>query len=329
MDLGGSGIPPCREDAGPAASCAYSGPYDDGRGYFGGMPAECADSSGPPAALASTDEVTAALIGAWTGCGQGGPYAGAPSSALQFTSDGRFAFFVEDAAWNLNPLTGSANQGTFVVLDASSTLGPGTYQVRFTADNGGVFLSQVAVLAAPAKLRFFAPGANDFAPARTWQFRAGVCGPQFDTTDVCSSGGGALLSRMVGRWVWCSGPIGMPFVNFNPTPQPGTPYVGIEIHPDATWAMLSEDVDGGLIPAPTVMFATASGTLQIESSQTQWISGNETGIDPGIPLVDACGRVFLPSPVYACAACKSATPTCNGETCPLSPSDSGELVRVQ
>jgi hypothetical protein len=309
-------------------SCSYSGSYDDGGGYFGGIPLECADSSGTPVALASTDDVTAALIGAWTGCGQGGPYAGATGSAIQFTSDGRFAFLGQDAAWNLNPLTGSADQGSFVVLDASSTLGPGTYQVRFTIDNGGVFLSQVSVLTAPAKLRFFAPSANDFAPARTWKFRAGLCGPQFGATDVCSSSGDALLSRMAGRWFWCSGNLGLPFVNNDPTLQPGTPYVGIEIHPGGSWVMLTEDVDGGLIPAPATMFSMAAGSLELGSSQTVWISGSQAVFAPGVPLVDACGRVLLPSPVYACSDCLSATPTCNGETCPLSVSKSGELVRA-
>ncbi len=335
VDLGGPGTPPCSDDAGPPASCAAPASYDGGAGYYAGTPVECADSTSTPLALGSTDAVTAALLGAWTGCAQGGPYVGATATGVQFTIDAsgaRFALLGLDAAWNLLPNGGSAYQGSFVVVDSSSTLGPGTYQVRFTADNGGVFLSQVAVLGSPTKLRFFAPGANDFAPARTWQFRATVCGPQFDTTDVCGSRDD-LLSRMVGRWIWCSGTLGGPFGIPDPANLPGMPYVGIDIRPDATWSMLTEDVDGGLIAAPVTRSATesalTSGSVQFESNQTLWISGGATVVAPGSPRVDACGRVFMPSPVYACARCESATPSGCGETCPLSVSKSGEMVRAR
>src|SRR5581483_11586185 len=104
-----------------------------------------------------------------------------PASPIEFTGDGRFFSMEQDASGSaaLARSTAPASTGTFTVLDASAALGAGTYQVRFTAANGGVFLSQVDVFGAPARLRFFSPAAADFVPAQTLAYQAGVCGPSF------------------------------------------------------------------------------------------------------------------------------------------------------
>jgi hypothetical protein len=332
VDLGGTASS-CIDAASPPESCTYAGPYNDGSGYFGGIPYECADPGGTPQSPSSTDDVASALVGTWTGCAQTGPaaqtgpYAGVMSAGVEFTRDGRFSLLGVDLAWNMQPIADPAHTGTFAVVDASATLGPGAYQVRFTADNGGVSLSQIVLVSSPTKLRFFTPQATDFAPARTWQFRAGICGPAFDPESTCGSDAN-LLSRMAGRWIWCSGQPGPPLLEPDPWPQPGSPYVGLEIGADSSWVALAVDTDGGLVPAPLTMFSSISGTVELGGSQTLWTSQNQTYVFPEPPRVDACGRVMMPfGPDRVCDCSTPTSTTCQVSPCPIDYQESLQMVR--
>jgi hypothetical protein len=283
--------------------------------------------------------VASALVGVWTGCPKGpppfstsGPYAGTAAPGVEFTSDGHFFLLSVDSDWNEQGIDKMADQGTFAVVDASSTLGPGEYQVRFTANDGEVSLSQVDVFASPPKLRFFGPQAADFSLAQTWKFRAGICGPSFVSQSSCV-GQGDPFAPMVGRWLWCSGEPDTVF-GIGSLQLPGAPYVGIDIHADTTFNLLVQDDDGGLVPASPVPYATVSGTLQLGPSdgQSKW-----TGINPGAiiggtlstPLVDACGRAMLWDPTRICDCSYPNSPTCHASPCPVDPSRSQLLVRQQ
>lgn len=329
LDLGGTTGATCPADAAVPASCQYSGPYSDGSGYFNEVPLGCGQADGAALSPSSTGELAAALVGAWTACSNVGPYPGANSSYIQFTSDGHFSLSAENA-------DGAATyDGTFDVVDAASTLGPGTYQVRFTANDGSVSLTQVIAFSSPAKLRFFVPQAADYAPAQTWAFRAGVCGPSFDSDSACTSE--VTVPQMQGRWIWCSGPeSGLFFFDQGPQQGPGWPYIGLDISADGSWVALAQDTDGGIVPAPPALGALVAGTLSLGPRGSIW-AGSEisspssstsptTGVEPNLPVIDACGRVLLPWPARDCACSNPDPNSC--PPCPIDPTQSPQFVRV-
>ncbi len=313
-DLGGPD--PCAGDAGAPLSCRYAGPYSDGSGIFGGVPQSCSDADGLP--ITSEAQVATAIVGVWTGCGTSGPYPGSQASGVQFGSDGTFSLLDEDyTTSSVVPSSDPARSGTFTIVDASSTLGHGTFQVRFTAADGGVSLVQVAVLGSPPKLRFFVPGATDFVPALTWAFRAGVCGPGFGPPATCMDNE-KLLARMQGRWIWCSGPNSGPAVVTSAPPQMQPTPIGLEVN-GSQWTLLFEDASGAVVPDPGM-----SGTLQLGPdgrSGSTWTNGGSMLINPWLPMIDACGRAMLLEPTHICQLGQSAP-------CSVDVSASGLFVRL-
>jgi hypothetical protein len=308
--------------------CADSEPSSDGSGYFGGTPVACNDPDGTPVAANAPSDIAAALLGVWASCGTDGPYPGAGGNGVQFTSDGRFAMLTSDyRTADLLPVTNLAYTGTFTVVDASSTLGPGTYQVRFTADNGGVNLAQIVALGSPPRLRFFVPQAADFVPALTWKFRAGVCGPGLSAENACTYGGNDVIARMQGRWIWCLGPPGYAS-GPGGGPVPGAPSIGFDVHADGTFTMLTEDSAGNVIPEPPSMLNTSSGTLQVVKGSLQWIGTPLSTQGNGLPVFDACGRTLVPFPGRSCDCREPNSPTCNVDPCPYDFTISQIYVRV-
>jgi hypothetical protein len=285
VDLGGPNA--CAVDGGSPASCGYSGSYSDGSGHFDGLPPYCADPDGAQIQPASTAQVAAALVGVWAACASSGPYPGSEAIGVEFGADGKFFLLDGDTDDNLKPASDVSRQGTFMVVDATASLGAGEFQVRFAAGNGGVSLAQVTLFGSPARLRFFVPAAADFVPAETWGFRAGVCGPAFGPQATCSDED--LLSRMQGRWIWCgSGRSGPPLSGAD---------IGLEVR-GATWSALIEDGRGAVVPAPG-----ESGNVTLGSDGTNgatWTRGGITIFSPWRPLIDACGREMLLSPDHVC-----------------------------
>ena len=127
-------------------------------------------------AFGSTSDVADALTGSWRACTFGGfavsgSFLNAIDPAIgidgvEFTGDGRFFLLTTDNpkhaasmpyTYSLERGSSAAEaSGTFEVIDASASLGPGTLQVRMTAANGSVLIEQVVLYDLPAKLRVVA-----------------------------------------------------------------------------------------------------------------------------------------------------------------------------
>ncbi|MGH7439021.1 MAG: hypothetical protein ACRENE_25310 [Polyangiaceae bacterium] len=289
-DLGGAG--PCTApaaDAGLPAACRSAVRLSDGGGFAPLAAEQCSAQDGTLLAFTSTADVAAALVGIWMGCGvsngMNGPFPGAASSTVEFTSDGRF-FLMGGSP--LVRLTGPADSGTFAVIDASSTLGPGTFQVRFDTGSGGAFPVQVAVLGSPSRLRFFSPTQNDFVPAVSLAFQAGVCGPSFVEPARCLDEGD-LLAQLQGRWLSCEGL--SPFLFSWPQSQPmPPPFVGVEIR-GSTIGALVVDTGGALVADPKY-----TGQLVISPGQSgsfmMGVGGQVTQVGAS-PAIDACNRAMV------------------------------------
>jgi hypothetical protein len=264
----------------------------DGGGFFANS-ALCGAPDGTLLALASPDTVAAALVGMWLGCGvsngMNGPFPGASTSTVEFTSDGRFFLMgpsSDGSSWVR--LTTPDASGNFAVIDASSTLGPGAYQVRFTTNSGGAFPVQVAVLGSPSRLRFFSPTQNDFVPMSSLAFQAGVCGPSFVEPAGCDDDGD-LLTRLQGRWLSCGGGTVLDFAWPQSRPLP-FPFVGIEIR-GSTIGALEVDPTGALVSDPQF-----TGQLVISPGTSGFVMTgphgqvNQVGASP---TIDACGRALV------------------------------------
>ncbi|MGA7119859.1 MAG: hypothetical protein WBY94_07175 [Polyangiaceae bacterium] len=309
VDLGGSTLAATalaageRDAASVPASCAYTGPYDNGSGYYEGEPDSCSAADGPMHAFGSTSDVANALTGSWRACTFGGfavsgSFLNAIDPAIgidgvEFTGDGRFFLLTTDNSdpaasmpytYSLERGSSAADTGTFEVIDASASLGPGTFQVRMTAANGSVLIEQVVLYDLPAKLRVVAQnGFEEFSRPLPWTFRANVCGPGFGPPHTETSAPD-FMARLTGRWAWCSGQLG------------GTNSIGVEFLGDGTWYGLVEDEAGNVTRQTT---GSLHGTVQVPSdpqslSQSLVVFTQDT---PGSPvsktttfLLDECNR---------------------------------------
>jgi hypothetical protein len=268
IDLGEEGSSSATSGAGNA-STATGSPASSGTGAGGngcgltnvfglGAPADngnvnaapdyCNDPLGAP--LTTIDAITRAIVGDWVGC---------TSLGVEFTSDGHFAAltFAQDGAHNAQLVNadvpdggyqGPSTLGTFVVVDASATLGAGTFQLRVTAPDGTVEVQQIEVFGPPTRIRLSGGtgGISDYVKPMTYAYQAGTCGV---TPGTCYSFKSAadVLSRLTGRWALCTGVPGY------------TGALGLEIHSDGTWVGLTEDIDGQLVASS---LPQSQGTLQ-------------------------------------------------------------------
>ena len=271
----------------PSATCAYAGKCSDGSGFLADTPSTCSDPAGTPASFASVAEVASALVGTWGECGVGSASVddfvrtiSQDGSAIQFDGEGHFTLLAMDGKdaqdVSLVPGASPADKGTFEVIDASSTLGAGTYQVRLTASDGGVHTTQVVVFSSEPRLRFFAPGASDYMHAPTKQFQANVCGPPFGPIDTPSDGAEAL-ARLKGRWARCPNPdTNSLFVPFEG--------MGLELPGDGTWYALVENSSGALVRSTATR---DHGTVKVLSSSPPQLQLNEVLS----PVIGECGTL--------------------------------------
>ena len=237
-------------DAAPAVgvACTYPGPYSDGSGTLADLPSSCAEASGALESFTSETGVAAALVGTWMSCAAGDSTnvfvrtLDAIAAGVEFRSDGTFTLLTSTASLSdlsLVPATGASDSGTFAVVDASTSLGPGTYQVRLSAIDGGVYTTQVVVFEATHGLRFFSPGADDYAPALTKKFQANVCGGPFGPI-VSPASSADAVARMQGKWARC------PAATSHLLGPLTTHGQGLEFPGDGTWYTLFEDSAGNL-----------------------------------------------------------------------------------
>jgi hypothetical protein len=285
--------------ASSSAACGYAGTCSDGAGYLANLPGACVEAVGAQQTFATTDEVTASLVGAWTTCAaRGDPFVKTldPNSiGVEFGSDGHFTLLVEAAGPSasdtfLVPGTGAIDSGTFAVVDASATLGAGTYQLRLSASDGGVYTTQVVVLDAGTgpRLRLFEPTADDYARAPTANYQAGVCGAPFGPI-VTPSSEEDLLSRLQGRWARC--PILGSTANSSDGSIVGTsPGVieGLEFAGNGTWYLLVEDVAGHLVRSTN---PAGSLTVSFTSSSIMLKMTDSVGVLESQPVIGSCGTL--------------------------------------
>ncbi len=246
-------------------ACTYEGPYSDGSGFLADIPAACSDPAGSPSTPISVAQVEAALVGTWSECAIGSDASSGfartideNAGAIEFASDGHFTLLTYGEGTqdiSLVPATGASDSGTFDVVDASSSLGPGTFQVRLSASDGGVHSAQVVVFDSTSRLRFFSPGASDYTHATTRRYQANVCGLPVGPIDTPSNGDEAL-ARMLGRWARCA----TPGVTSSESAFEGE---GVELPGDGTWYALVESAAGDLVRATAPL---DHGTVEVVGS---------------------------------------------------------------
>lgn len=280
--------------AGPTAACGTVcdcsiGGCTDGTGYLADTPASCSADPGPIPTYASAADVAAAMVGIWTTCGNtaGGQQffpsvdPGEPIAGVELTSDGHFRFWQGPssiaAQWAnlLTPTTDDAGSGTFAVVDAAASLGPGTYQARFTASNGGVFTTQVIAFTSPPRLRVFGSTAEDYAPAVSQAYQANVCGPALGPLYQPTSSND-VLAHLQGRWARCGNFLSrgaFDLVN---------EWQGVEFTSNGTYYPLIESDAGQLVRADQ----DAGAQLQLTGGPpyTFELAGRECA-----PILDQCG----------------------------------------
>jgi hypothetical protein len=208
--------------------------------------------------------------------------------------------FVQDAPGADGGPGGAPVTGTYQVVDASATLGPGTYEIRLQPSTGGVYLAQVLMLGSPVKMRFVfstGPSSEDFAPAFPLTFRAGVCnygqlGPAYTPASNADS-----AAHVEGSWIWCAGPGPI-------APDGQESVVGFEFPGDGTWHALLEDASGNVARGTasgddgTVEISEENLNLGGELSPNFAISACEPVISLGfvIPFIAEQGSILQRSP---------------------------------
>jgi hypothetical protein len=283
------------------AACADPGRCSDGSGYLFDLPTlSCSTVAGPPRSFTSTTEVAKAMVGVWHTCAsnsEASDFFGGYASGIEFTDDGHFFLLTGDdsvpqdatlvreidAPPPLFPSGPPSDTGTYAVVDASATLGPGMYQSRLTASSGGTDIKQVIVFDSPPRLRFFSPGASDYVRALTKEYQANVCGPGLGPRYTPSSSDD-LLTHMQGRWARCSNSLSNGLLA--PITAQGQ---GVEFPGNGTWYTLVEDDTGKLVRATD---AKSSGTIQgLAGATFSFLFSTAAGSEELEPLVDQCGAL--------------------------------------
>jgi hypothetical protein len=273
-----------------SSACVYTGACSDGSGYFAFnayiYEAACSTPTGPPVSFMSASQVTAAISGLWAGCnGSGSSFVHTldqNASGIQLASDGHFTLLTGP----LIPANGGADTGTFEVVDASASLGPNTYQLRLAASNGGVYTTQVVVVGSEPTLRFFAPAADDYGPAQSKKFQAGVCGAPFGPVDTPSSGADAL-ARLQGKWVLC-GNSDSDISGEGPLPGEGLEFPG-----DGTVHFLYENAEGVLARDPNARLSQIAIKAGGSSPALLTITAPNGSIGTLQPVLGVCGTLSL------------------------------------
>jgi hypothetical protein len=246
--------------------------------------------------------VAQAIVGTWYDCSWGNDPSDPILRALGYdqddqggglalTNDGYYAVLkngpgVEPAVStpNSGAFQSMSLTGTYQVVDASATLGAGSYQISFQDSLGNVHLARVEMLGSPTKMRLISgtPSiAEEFAPALPLTFRAGICNyAQFGPQLAPFARAAETLEGITGTWIWCAGP--RPALNDNVAP-----IVGVEFPGDGTFHDLVEDGAGSVERGsgsndfgPVVV--SDDGTLSLIGAGGQ---GDTHGI---LPVLAAC-----------------------------------------
>ncbi len=253
-----------------------------GNGFTYERPAACDAAQGPAQAVTSAADVASRIVGLWYDCTHkafGIDVETANEIAVQLTADGHYALYGVFSDDNdqpadmtlvpLSPATGdpepddggspvtAAAEGTFTVVDGSTTYGAGTYELQLHPANGGLFKGQVVITTSPAQLLFFPTNGTEqvFTPPLPWSPRAGVCScvnttatPEFEDDAV------SLAKAIVGRWMWCAG---------DATPVGN---IGVEFATSNTWYELNEDQNGQITRGTE---SGEHGTFSIEPTSSK------------------------------------------------------------
>ncbi len=251
-------------------------------------PAECGDSPGPVHAVASVADVMSLLPGTWSACA-GQPFGMSIDSAngVELTSDGQFHLLGPspdegllrldsmphlDAGDGAEAGLGFAGDGTYDVVDGTTTYGPGTYELQLHSPDGSLFRGQVLVTDSPRQLQYFEPnaGPQTFSQSAPWRPPPGVCSClDVQATKVSEHDPVGLAAAMTGRWLWCGNEAVVPSplippANFKLPPwlHEG-PVMGVEFSNDGAWFVLREDATGAVVRGKG---ALDSGMFQLVSS---------------------------------------------------------------
>jgi hypothetical protein len=266
-----------------AAACILSGTCSDGSGDLADPSPSCDLDAGAVPTYASPSDVAAAMVGLWTACEAGLSSLG---NSVQFTADGHFSIWQSPpsiaAEWAnfITPPSDLAESGLFVVVDASATLGPGTFEAQFSFPSGEVATAQVVAFTSPPRVRFFAPpNVIDYGPVVTAQYQAGVCGPSLGPI-VSLASDADMLARLQGRWAVCGNQLSNGLLSIFEERQ------GIEFPGDGSWHYLVE-VDGGQLVPSTA--PADQGTIQAGPGGPPYSVVMNSDATPIFPILDACG----------------------------------------
>jgi hypothetical protein len=306
--------PPGLQACSPTATCS------DGSGYLVDFPSWCNVPGSAPRTFPSIADVTAALVGVWTSCGEGAlihlidPNPNA--LGIELTSDSHFylmgsAHPLDAQDFTLTRLpspgdSGTPEGGTFEVVTATPiSFSPSPYQLHLTAPDGYVYAAQIDVYA-PGLLSVYLPTNEYYGLALTKSYQAHVCGPPLGSPDTPANYTD-LIARLQGRWARCDDGIASSeiFMEFTLGSN-----LGLELTADGRWYQLDEDPIGNLVRETTPeSFGTYAqdpafpGSIDFIESTTgypHWL----------YPTLDSCGGVSfygmtngspsisLPSPLY-------------------------------
>jgi len=228
-DSGAAGASGSSGAAETSAICFADAGLVDGEGFSGLMPNWCGAAPGAPLAFSSPADVTAAITGTWFDCDNDDFFSvlQTPLNGVQLTTDGHISalnvdgdskladlsdftlFYGAAGSSGINPEGSNPPLATasYAIVDASATLGAGTFQMRITASDGTIEQAQILVYASPARVKLVLDNTSvSLVRPVSLQYRAGICAPAFPGGTPAPQGTVIPLAGFpAGRWIWCGG----------------------------------------------------------------------------------------------------------------------------
>jgi hypothetical protein len=265
---GASGASGSGGGATPSPTCYADAGLVDGGGYSGIMPSWCGDAPGTLLAFSSPADATAAVAGTWFDCDNNSFFSVLATpvvDGIEITTDGHINSLNIDGETKLaNPSDFTAYYGaagstgynpewknaqfasvSYVIVDASATLGAGTFQMRITGADGSIEQAQILVYSGPDRIKLVLDNQSvTLVRAVSFQYRAGICSSAFTGGTVLPPDAFPLKGLAPGRWIWCGGE-GSPTFGY-----------GFDLADDGTAGEIDVDSTGSLVP-----LALDGGTL--------------------------------------------------------------------
>jgi hypothetical protein len=244
----------------PPAACYADAGLVDGAEYSGIEPSWCEDAPAALVAFASPADLTAAIAGTWFDCDNNNFFSVLTTpvvDGVEITSDGHIDSLNVDGETKLanqsdfTAYFGSSSQSgydpesknvpfamaSYVIVDASATLGAGTYQMRITGADGSIEQAQILVYSGPDRIKLVLDNQSvTLVRAVSFRYRAGICSPGFAGGRPVTAGAFPLAGLAPGRWIWCGGE-GEPTFGY-----------GFDEQDDGTAVELDVDSTGNLVP---------------------------------------------------------------------------------